>query len=1844
MNGQPEPIAIIGLAGRFPGARDTEAFWHNLRDGRESVRFPSDEELTAAGVPAQALSDPDYVKAVAAAPGIDEFDARFFDMSPRDATATDPQIRIFLEAAHAALENAGYDPSRISDVGVFGSVGVNRYVDLLTGSDHNTVRSASGMSVGVLNNSDYVATLVSYKFNFRGPAMTVQTACSSSLLAVHLAAQALRGGECELALAGGSDVEFPLGHGHWWAPGSPMTPDGHCRPFDKDANGTIFGSGAGVVVLKRLSDALADGDTIRAVVRATAVNNDGSGKVGFSAPSVAGQSAVVAEALEMAGVHPAEISYVEAHATGTPLGDPIEVTALTQAYQRLAGGDLETGGCVIGSVKGNVGHLGHASGVTSLIKVVLSLENEQIPQTVNCAEPNPKLGLESSPFRVATGLTGWPRTPGAPRLAGVSSLGIGGTNVHAVVEEGPAPAPAAQEERERLVVWSGKDPQAEREYRTRLAGHFERVQEDAFADTVATLQHGRTAHLHRAALVATGAGDAAAALAEPGAPRVVTGRGAAVPREVAFLLPGQGAQHAAMARGLYGTEKAFTRALDECLDLLDAHDPRIRRIWRGAATDEELRDTTLAQPLLFAVDYAVSRMWLSWGVRPAVLLGHSIGELAAAAVAEVFSLADGAALVATRARAMGRVEPGGMLAVSAPAGTVEGLLPAGLTLAVVNGPQQSVVAGRLPVLEDFAAALRAEGISSVPVRTSHAFHSPMMAAAAEEFERAFDGVELRAPRLPIRSAATGRLITDQEAMTPAFWSRQLVDPVRFGPALDALLAEQDHLLLEVGPGRTLTSLVARHPAAADGRHLAVASLPGRRGDGERADWRSVVDVLAVLWTEGHPVDWNAVGQHEPVRRVPVPGYPYRPVRHWVDAAPPRGTAAASGTSGVSGTAAQDGAELPAPDRPARPETAGTPFTTLSWVDVPREAGPRAPRHTPALVMLPADPDRATEVSAALQQAGLRITRVQVGTAYEESGTAFRLRPGAAEDVERMFRTLAGRGNLPRLLVHAQTLDPLGRVTSGTVHEQLEGSFHSLVTLVQQGVRHTGRQGMPALLVLTENSVDVSGAESVDPVRAMAHGLVRTIALEDERIVCKLVDIGTGVAEDALVAELSQWQMPGVVALRGDRRWQRTEQEYHPLPASRPALRRGGVYLITGGLGGLGMEVAKGLARTGLRPRLVLLGRTGLPEGEERRRLLAVGDPRTTRLTADLRELAAAGAEYRVFACDVTETRALRRVADIAVARFGPISGVLHLAGVAGDGMLAFRDREQTSAVLAPKVRGTLALAELFADRPQLDFFVSFSSRASVMGLTGGGDYAAANSFLDAFTGNGLLGGCRVLSVNWPAWNTVGMAVPALAAGQARPVAAARVWRTELTPAEYPALDEHRVSGKAVLPGTGHLDLIVRAFRAEVLGGRPAPVRLADVVFLRPLVVEDRCQVEISWEPEDGTADRWRFTVASTTGENGRRQVHARGTAGESTGVVERVDLAGLRARHTQRRAKASGGRRPQRLFSLGPRWNNVVAVDSVPGDRGEHLVELALPEVFAQETADHALHPALLDSATSHARDPERDSFHLPFMYHSLTLNQESVPDRFLSHIRRQDSADGLITADVTLLGEDGQVIADIEGFTMRRVADAGFLDVAPAPTAEAGSAGSAPLPAVPQDGAPTVQSGIDPETGTRLLLELLDSATPRQVAVAPFHDGVPLGVAVPRAPVPRPEPATVQVVAAVPVAPAAARDLAVAPPVGVLVPADTRPTSAPAPVPDSGPAGTDPVEERLRELWKESLGAEAISAEDDFFELGGNSLTAVELMSQIRKQYALDLSIAALFDYPTLHGLAAELRTRGAR
>ena len=873
--GLPESaLAIVGLAGRFPGARDVEELWRNLREGTESVSFFSDEELLALGFPRDLLSDPRCVKARAVLDGVELFDPAFFGYTPREAELMDPQHRFLLECAWEALEHAGHDPAAFSGrVGVFAGASMNSYLLTHLSSAYGLMHLAGDYQVRIGNRVDNLTTRVSYKLNLKGPSVTVQTACSTSLVAVHMACQSLLNGECDMALAGGVSIFLPQKAAHLHQEGAIASSDGHCRPFDARADGTVGGNGVGVVALRRLADALADGDTIHAVVLGSAINNDGAAKVGYTAPSVEGQSEVIADALAMAGVDARTIGYVEAHGTGTPVGDPIEVTALAEAFA-AAGAPAGSGArCAIGSVKSNIGHLDVAAGVAGLIKTVQALRHAELPPSLHFESPNPKIDFESTRFHVNSARAPWPRN-GAPRRAGVSSFGIGGTNAHVILEEAPERRSSPAARPFEVLLLSARTPAALDAATANLARHLEEHPELPLADVAHTLQAGRRRFAHRRMIVCRNTDDTAEAaglLAGGEAPAVHEERSG---RPVVFLFPGQGAQHAGMARGLYETEPVFRDALDRCAELLKPHlGLDLRQVLASGA---ELTDTALAQPALFAVEHSLALLWASWGVRPEAMLGHSVGEYVAACRAGVFSLEGALALVAERGRLIASLPAGAMLAVSLSEEEMATRLAGGLSLAAVNAPRRVVVSGPEGDIAELERALAAEGIEHRRLHTSHAFHSAMMEPHLAAFEAKVRAVRRHPPRVPVLSNLTGTWLTPEQATDPAYWSAHLRNAVRFSDGIRELASQPDRIFLEVGPSRTLTTLAS--PAG-------VATVASMRHPQEGTDdGAALLGALGRLWMAGADIQWPGFRAGEARVRVPLPTYPFERRRCWIEAA------------------------------------------------------------------------------------------------------------------------------------------------------------------------------------------------------------------------------------------------------------------------------------------------------------------------------------------------------------------------------------------------------------------------------------------------------------------------------------------------------------------------------------------------------------------------------------------------------------------------------------------------------------------------------------------------------------------------------------------------------------------------------------------------------------------------------------------------------------------------------------------------------------------------------------------------------------------------------------------------
>jgi acyl transferase domain-containing protein len=932
-------VAVVGMAGHFPGAANLDEFWRNLRDGVESVTDFSDEDALASGVSRETLAAGRYVNAAPVLDGIELFDASFFGYTPREAEIMDPQHRLFLECAWQALENAGYDSERCrGEIGVFAGVSMSSYLMNIY-ANRKLLGLVSRFQIMIGNDKDHLPLRVSYKLNLKGPSLNVQTSCSTSLTTVHLACQSLLNGECDIALAGGASVKVPQRTGYLYQEGGINSPDGRCRPFDAAAQGTMGGSGVGVVVLKRLADALADHDQILAVVKGSAVNNDGSLKVGYTAPSIDGQSQVIAEALSIAGVEAESVTYVEAHGTATPLGDPVEIAALTRAFRATT---ERRNFCAVGSVKSNIGHLDAAAGVAGLIKTVLALHNRVLPPSLNFERPNPKIDFAASPFYVNAALNEW-AAGDAPRRAGVSSFGIGGTNVHVVLEEAPRREASGHSRPAQLLLLSAKTEGALDAATANLAAHLRREPTAPLADVSYTLQVGRRAFAHRRAVVCRDTEDALHVMSARDPARFLT---TALPparsRSVVFMFPGQGAQHVEMGAGLYRHEPTFRAEVDRCAELLrpqlglDLRSVIAPGADAGADGAARLAQTNLTQPAVFVVEYALARLWMEWGIKPAAMIGHSVGEYVAACLAGVFTLETALSLVALRGRLMHALPAGAMLAVALGESEVEPLLGGGLSLAAVNGERACVAAGAEEAINELAARLERDGVPSRRLQTSHAFHSGMMDAALAPFAAEVRRVKLQPPQVPYVSNVTGRWINAAEATDADYWAQHMRQTVRFADGLTELFAEPDHVLLEVGPGQTLSALAQRHPAKGAG-HVVLSSLQRPRAG--RSDEEDLLKALGQLWLAGVEVNWNGFYARERRQRLALPTYPFERQRHWVEHPSAMNAPPASAEQGTANT----------DDEPA-----------LAMLGINETAGPILPPPTPPV----AEPSSAQSIGVA----------------------------------------------------------------------------------------------------------------------------------------------------------------------------------------------------------------------------------------------------------------------------------------------------------------------------------------------------------------------------------------------------------------------------------------------------------------------------------------------------------------------------------------------------------------------------------------------------------------------------------------------------------------------------------------------------------------------------------------------------------------------------------------------------------------------------------------------------------------------------------------------------------------
>jgi acyl transferase domain-containing protein/acyl carrier protein len=1813
-NTQSDAIAVVGLSMRVAGANDVRAFWNNVLRGVESISRFSDEELLAAGVPPEVIRQPNYVNARGVLEQAEFFDAQFFGYSVDEASVLDPQQRVLLECAWHALEHAGYDPEAYDGrIGLYAGASVSTYW-LHHAFGDRLADSLRWYQVRVGNDKDFLATRVSYKLNLVGPSMTVQTACSTSLAAVATACQSLLDYQSDIALAGGVSIAFPQKSGYLFHDGGIASPDGHCRAFAAQARGCVNGEGVGLVVLKRLGEALASGATIHGVIRGWAINNDGSAKVGFTAPSVAGQTSVIQEALAIADVDPATVGYVEGHGTGTPIGDPIEVSALTQAFRTTTD---KTQFCGLGSVKTNIGHLDAAAGVVGLIKALLAVKHGVIPPSLHFDVPNPKLDLGNSPFYVPVAATAWPAEL-HPRRAGVSSFGIGGTNVHVILEQPPPQQESGPSRPFQLLTISARTPSALDTVGRQLAEHLRNDIAVSFADVAYTLQVGRRPLPYRRAVTCRDA-EAAISILTQEPPRLSHGQPVNLPLPVFFMFPGQGAQVPRMGSELYKTEPAYRRYVDICADVLaSAFDFDVLALLHGTGESAEatgLMQTEYTQPALFTVEYALARMWMDWGIKPAGMIGHSIGEYVAACLAGVFELEDAFRLVMKRGALMQQTETGAMLAAEISEEEARELVSDDLWLASVNAPTSCTLSGSVESIASTAHLLGSKGIRCVPLHTSRAFHSGMMQRIVLPFTRALEETRLNRPSVRYISNVTGTWITDQEATSPQYWGRHLRETVRFADGVSDLLKVPAAVYLEVGPGSTLASLVRRHSDVTD-RHLTLCSLPGR--DNRRDEHRMVLETLGSCWVEGVSIDWPGFHVNERRNRLALPCYPFERRPFLLDRSPVESIAA--------------NAPVVEPERDSSPSNW---FYAPMWRQTAHAAAiPDEPSTSRRWLILADDCGIAQQMTARLRARGERVLILERGALFaklddERYAVDFKDETSFGD----LVAALSGEHGAPDCVVHLWSLDNSARKLGADVlkeaHERGIGSLLFLIkAMIRAGWQHPMRIG-----VVTNEMQAVLGLAQ-HPEQAPLLGLCRVVPREYPHINCQAVDISLdeSISETVslLLDDLSASESDACIAYRGGRRWTLGYQPVAaPEPSDPPPLRRGGTYLITGGLGGIGLALAEYLYRTA-DANLVLVTRSGSLEGADSNGSANV-EPRadSTRKREMLSRLESGRGQVLMLRADITDPDQLVNAIARAEVQFGAINGVIHAAGLPGGGLIRTKTFDEITRVFAPKIEGTVRLVQCLGGKA-LDFLVLCSSLSSIMGELGQADYCAANAFLDAFAQSSAVPpGVMTIALNWDRWIETGMAVNAAAASLAplpptvdeRPQhplldvhqrnGEEEVYTTYFSPQRHWVLEQHRVGDCAILPGTAYIELAAAAFG----GGRApdGPIEFRDVYFLRPLQISDDETIEVRTMLRR-TARASTFRIVSIKAGGGTME-HAGGTISggrrrepwsekptiyEASGQYRELSVSQL--------LPVKDGwivRGPKRF---GPRWNVVRRITATETGSDVCAILEASPAMQG-ETGEYYADPALLDVAISYPLltmiDADDDSY-LVLGYKRLVLDGP-LPARISSRARwpadRRDAE--TLHWDVAITDEHGAEVGRVERLTVRRARAVGAEAHRPSDAQQREDArlaiGDIGSEKSNEPKAPLV--GLTTEQGVDVFRRALCGGLPQTIVSIQDLTMRLQDVALGRADA-RPGIANTLLGASEKVAQSSIGD---------------------------GGAERSEIVAAVFAVWREVLGAPVEGPNDDFFRLGGDSLLAVRLTIRLREQLGVSLSVDAIFDRPTV-------------
>lgn len=1808
-------VAVIGMAVRFPQAETLSDFWQNLIAAKNCITYFSHQEMLDAGVEESLLNNAKYVKAKGMIHDGMGFDASLFSYSHREAELMDPQLRIYHECIFQALNNANYAVEDLNEqIGLYGGAGSNPQWTAQYLLDSS--KSLAGQyEIGNLNGQEFFNTRVANKLNLKGPAITVQTACSSSLVAIHLAVQGLIAGDCELAVAGGVEMntdpflKSPDARGYLFQEGMINSPDGHCRPFDARANGTVSGDGAGAVVLKKLEDAIEDGDHIYAVIKGSAINNDGQEKTAYTAPSIKGQVRAISAAQEMAEVTPDSISYIEAHGTGTALGDPIEISALNQVF------GSQKNVCKVGSVKSNIGHLGSAAGVAGFIKTVLSMYHNKLPASLHFESANPEIDFENTSFKVNSELSEWQHQD-YPVRAGVSSFGIGGTNAHIILEE-YIKEPAVQavndlmeQQGPVLLTLSSSTEEALLKQTENLGEYVNNNPSVNIKDIEYSLHVGRRPLMRRLAIVANNKSEAVEALNSLESPHRLMGT--EKNNKIVFMFPGQGAQYVNMATQLYHAQKVYRSHVDECFALIEPEFSRqLQNILfdRDHQKNDQINNTLYTQPLLFIIEYALARYLMHLGVKPWAMIGHSLGEYVAATLSGVFDLPVALKVIRKRAELMNSTEQGSMLSVLMDEKQLMPLLSDQLDIAAVNGHDSCVVSGKNDAIEAFKQHCHQHDIKCQPLDTSHAYHSSLMQPIVNAFERYLSEQPINVPEVPYVSNTSGQWIQTSEAQKPSYWAQHLRNAVRFADGLNTLMKEDNALFIEVGPSKTLASFVRQHNQA-NAHHRIINVLPSKK---EQVDDHMVfLKSLARMYVFGVNVDWHNY-HSQPAQRVPLVEHVFNRTTYLPKATHKKSSSAVQRQHDFD----QEKVFLQVPHWQKDLQV------KLNHID---EDSIQEELQQKWLVF--SDDSRCCKgIIDQLTGLGKQVVIVTIGGKYaRHNANEYSIEAARSHDYMALFKDLMRVQLLPHHILHCWTAE-WSQNSNDKASQAMDCGFYSLFFLAQ-AIGQLGIKQDIDIDVLSTDIHPVTGHEHIKPEKSTVLGAIRVINQEYSNLNCRNIDLSSTHYHHrknikSLINECLSKKREQFVAYRDHKRWLRrfdvvenqglsSEQSNQQL---KKCLRPSGHYLMTGGLGGIALTLALTLAQE---QKLIfsLMSRSPFPDQDQWDEWLDKNPEENTisKKIKTLQVIQQLGSEVFVVQGDIADRQQAMTAMSNAEKHYGEINGVIHAAGVPSGRAIQLKSQAQCEEVFSAKVDGTKILKQYFADK-SLDFVCLCSSITSFLGGFGQIDYCAANAFLDACVTSDYFDNVEhVFSINWDAWKEVGMAFNALNAELTGTIIHPLLgtvtnesehksgFKARFSADDLWTLNEHKVMGIPTLPGTSYIEMARAAMQQmhKIPANETLKVQFDKVYFLAPMIVDFGQWAEVNTTLVKKN-NVYEFSVTSQLFGTGEVIKHASAelSLSQPIDVKDENILAQITADCSEQQINnmddlLNAEENADKAIECGDHWQ---VFSQINVGKNQGLARLSLPAEFKEETEHLGIHPALMDCATAFLSPFIKQDFYLPLFYKRIKYLRPLTAECY-SHsrlVQEDEQQKGVLNFDINIYDNAGYLLMSIEGFSMRQASG------------------------LPQQ----KTANQDNESQTILAPKVVDGLTNEQ-AVAAFKKII---ISDYQSVVVTKKDMNHEVLHT--------QDLNVAE--NDQEPGQRVMQSRPELVNAYVPAKTE-TEKKLAVIWQNMLSIDKVGVLDDFFELQGDSLMLMQVHAQITEQFDKNIAIADLYNYPTIKALAASI------